>query len=165
MLKLLKRAFGITTLEAELKLLRAEQRQADTLREMAGANRTAHARIGGLEAEILPLPPTVWRTAMDELPALLLMYAVKESKSDVSADDLERFVLNVKKWLRASARIQGAAITEAQLERLSVPEAAVAAKVVSEVNGFDQSLAAFFRERGVRQAARPDRPTVRGTPN
>lgn len=169
MLRLIRRWLGFDALERQLEALQTEARQQANLEAMAGANRATAVRVGGLEVELLPLPPLEWARATRELPSFLLVYAAKSAGgAEVGDADLATFVDTVRGWLRACGRVNGTPITEAQLERLSVPEASLAAQAVSTINGFDETLREFFRVRGGVGGTRPDREAVRvssvGTP-
>lgn len=100
--------------------------------------------VGGLECEVLPLSPLEWLREFKELPEFIYGLIKTNLSNDVTDADFAAFIERVRGWLRVSARFEGQSLTESHLERLSVPEAASAATVVSAVNGFDANLREFF---------------------
>jgi hypothetical protein len=101
-------------------------------------------KIGGIEVQILPLPPLEWVKVNKKLPGFVYGLVQKNVVGDVEETDIEEFYNEVKSWLRVCAKENGMAISDSRLETLSVPEAASAATVVSSINGFDEQLRAFF---------------------
>jgi hypothetical protein len=121
--------------------------------------------IGGIEVQILPLPPLEWVKVNNKLPSFIYGLVQKNVVNDVKKTDIEEFYNEVKSWLKVCAKENGMAISDSRLETLSVPEAASAATVVSSINGFDEGLRTFFlgilqpRNAGLNQQPQPPSPT------
>ena len=113
--------------------------------------------VGGEEVDIQAMPPVDWARALEELPGFLIAHAAAKSENkEMKPEDLANIFEKAKRWIAACA------VGEVRLERLTAPEALHAVVVISRLNGMDQHLAAWFRERLGHDAAGPGGQTLRG---
>ena len=119
--------------------------------------KTWSVTVGGEEVEVRAMPPVEWARALEELPGFLIAHAAARSeKKEMKPEDLASIFEKAKRWIAACAA------KEVRLERLTAPEALHAVVVISRLNGMDQHLAAWFRERLGHDAAGPGGQTLRG---
>ncbi|MBF6595819.1 MAG: hypothetical protein IVW51_15450 [Thermaceae bacterium] len=127
---------------------------------VSGAQKPWTVQVGGEPVELRALTEAQWVAALGELPVFLLTYiAGKQTGNSDDPELLGKIRLTAQTWIVACA-IQPDGL---RLERLTIPEAAEAVKVIAALNGVDQALAQFFRERLLSHAARPGGEAVRNT--
>jgi hypothetical protein len=127
---------------------------------LSGAQKPWTVQVGGEPVALRALTESQWVAALGELPAFLLTYiAGKQSGNSDDPELLGKIRLTAQTWIVACALKPD----ELRLERLTIPEAVEAVRVIAALNGVDQALAQFFRERLLGHAARPGGAAIRNT--
>lgn len=138
------------------------ERQSRPLPGIDRGEKAWELTIGGQAVPVKALPPDEWARALQDLPDFLFSYAIAktESRGDLQGPELEKLMSRARDWITASATGEG---VRPDLDHLTVPEAMDAIVRISRLNGLDENLAAWFRERGQPHAAaaRQDRKEVR----
>lgn len=127
---------------------------------LSGSKDPWTVQVGGQSVELKALTDEQWVRALGELPAFLLAYiGGKQGGKANDPEILKRAKTTAQSWILSCAlRPQ-----EVRLERLTVPEALEAVKVIAGLNGVDAALGQFFRERLLGPAAGSGGAALRGT--
>ena len=160
--------------EADAAALRGRlselERQARPVPGVDAGEKRWLVTVGGVEAPIRALPPGEWAKALSELPDFLFTYAMAKAKGEgkeaLQEGELEKLTARAREWIAVSLVPAAGEEVRPDLDHLTVPEAMDAIVRISRLNGLDENLAAWFRERLHTDPprARQDRETVRGAP-
>lgn len=99
--------------------------------------------IGGEAHEIKALTASQFIMHLERLPDFLFSFLSDPKPSKNKAGDLDKMVEYCKELLQASL------VTPTDLERLNVPEAQDALRIIVKANGIDKSLASVFEKKAL----------------
>jgi len=133
----------ITALEAELAELKARLARLEPTSGLPPVDGW-QVSVGGEVVALRALTPAQWAIALQDLPGFLFAYAATQARGDEASQEvLERLVSTAQQWIVACALTPG----ELHLERLTIPEAVEALKVISRLNGVDTALGEMLQKK------------------